>query len=781
MITFLQPLSGLTTLAVLLLADPGLGGGPVVPRPRTDVASVDFERHVASVFTRLGCNTGACHGSFRGKGGFTLSLFGGSPDLDYVAVTRDGFGRRLNLADPENSLLLRKPSGLIPHGGGRRFTRDSWEYGVLAQWIAEGGRHVAGSASIRRLAVDPAEVRLDGPRAEARFRVFATFADASREDVTAYAVCRIRDDTVAELPSDGVVRARQSGSTALTISYAGAHAGVVVLVSHPARRLPPLPPADNPIDRAVLERLGHLNIGPSAQAGDAEFLRRVTIDTVGGLPSPEEVRSFLADCSADKRERKVEELLGHPRHAALWATRLCDMTACDIDLLEEPRSKRSKAWHDWFRTRIARNQPYYRIVEGVLCAESREGLTPKEWVDRELRLDGALSGGFETEYAQRRGLDLYWRRVVNGGYFPTTQMAELTAAAFLGVRIGCAQCHKHPTDRWTQQDYRGFTNVFAQVKYGMEEDLLGYMTDLLEERRKDAGGSAPPFPRLREVYVNNANLRRLPDPRTGERLPPKAPGGPRLDDAGDVRRLLVRWLVRTDNSYFAPNFVNRVWKAYFGEGLVEPVDGFSASNPPSNPALLQVLSNEFVDNGFNIRHVERLILRSRTYQLSSVPNDTNFEDRNDFSRHYPRRPMAEVIVDMLNDAIGAAVNLGPDVPPGTRAVEVAPSKVQDPQLAGVFETFGRPKRKELCDCERRSDPVLTEKLFLLSNPGLLERIRNGRVARLCADGRPDREVVEELFLATLSRQPADKEEASVSSTAGAVPTVALDSRESFGH
>ena len=256
MITFLQPLSGLTTLAVLLLADPGPGGGPVVPRPRTDIASVDFERHVASVFTRLGCNTGACHGSFRGKGGFTLSLFGGSPDLDYVAVTRDGLGRRLNLADPENSLLLRKPSGLIPHGGGRRFTRDSWEYRVLAQWIAEGGRHVAGSASIRRLAVDPAEVRLNGPRAEARFRVFATFADASREDVTAYAVCRIRDDTVAELPSDGVVRARQSGSTALTISYAGAHAGVVVLVSHPARRLPPLPPPDNPIDRACSNAWG---------------------------------------------------------------------------------------------------------------------------------------------------------------------------------------------------------------------------------------------------------------------------------------------------------------------------------------------------------------------------------------------------------------------------------------------------------------------------------------------------------------------------------------------
>ena len=250
----------------------------------------------------------------------------------------------------------------------------------------------------------------------------------------------------------------------------------------------------------------------------------------------------------------------------------------------------------------------------------------------------------------------------------------------------------------------------------MEEDLLGYMTDPLEERRKDAGGCAPPFPRLREVYVNNANLRWLPDPKTGERLPPKAPGGTRLDDSGDVRRLLVRWMVRTDNPYFAPNFVNRVWKAYFGKGLVEPVDGFSASNPPSNPALLQVLSNEFVDNGFNIRHVERLILRSRTYQLSSALNDTNFVDRNDFSHHYPRRPMAEVVVDMLNDATSAPVNLGLDFPPGTRAVEVAQSKVQDPQLAGVFKTFGRPKRKELCDCERRSDPVLTETLFLLSNP-----------------------------------------------------------------
>jgi hypothetical protein len=723
----------------------------------TLVEQVDFERHVAPLLTRLGCNAAACHGSSRGKGGLKLSLFGASPEQDHLAFTRGGRGRRIDLDEPAESLLLRKASGQIRHGGGRRFAPDSWEFEVFRRWIAGGAKRTPGRGAVHQLTARPGELVLPRPGAEDRVRVRATFADGSQEDVTAFCASHVRDESVATISPAGMVRGVEPGSTAVTFAYGGSHLAVIVLVPRPAAVAAafPKPPRDNPVDRVVFDRLRRLHVLPSETCTDAEFLRRATIDTTGGLPEPAEIRAFLADRSADKRDKKIEELLGHSLHAALWATRLCDMTACDIDVLEEPKARRAKMWHDWFRKRLARNVPYDQIVRGVLCADSRGGLGAQEWMDREIRSFNALQRGGGSDYADRPGLDLFWRRIVNGELFPTRQMAELTAAAFLGVRISCAECHRHPTDRWTQTDYRGFANIFAQVKFGTNDDLLPLLIDKLAEARR----AGVPFPRLREVYTSNSSLRRLSDPQTGARLAPRALGGPEWDYNGDAREQFFRWLVRADNPYFARNFVNRIWKQYFGRGLVEPVDGFSGNNPASNPALLDALATEFVRSGYDIRHVERLILRSRTYQLSSAPNESNRHDRNDFSHCYPRRPPAEAMVDMLCDALGGERDFGPDVPAGSRAVEVAPSRVQDPFLARAFDTFGRPRRKQLCDCERRDDPAVPETLYLMCDESLLRRIRSGRVARLLATKLSDTQIVEELFLASLSRRPSAAETA----------------------
>jgi hypothetical protein len=471
------------------------------------------------------------------------------------------------------------------------------------------------------------------------------------------------------------------------------------------------------------------------------------------------VREFLADVRPDKRLRKIEELLAHPLHAALWAMRLCDLTGCNVDVLDGPaelRSKRAQLWHDWFRVRIAANEPFDRIVRGVLCATSREGLDVESWVRREAELDRALRRGFDADYARRSGLDLYWRRFSGEEYFPLEEMAERTAAAFLGVRLECAGCHKHPYDRWTQTDYRAFANVFAQVRFGNSPETTAVMADLLERRRSGAK-TGPPLPRVQEVYVSNRSLRRLPCPDTGRPLPARALGGPEIPWDGDAREGLARWLTQQGNPFFAVNVVNRVWAHYLGAGLVEPVDAFSVANPPANEKLLEALARDFIDHGFDLRRLERLILTSRTYQLSSRPNAVNARDRTNASHARVRPMLAEVVVDVLNDALGTREDLGSDAPPGRRAIEIGTNRVRPPYLARAFRVFGRPARTAVCDCQRPTDPALPQTLFLMTDPVLLKKLSGGRLAQLLAEGRCDAEIVEELFLAALARFPDEAE------------------------
>ena len=371
----------------------------------------------------------------------------------------------------------------------------------------------------------------------------------------------------------------------------------------------------------------------------------------------------MADTQPDKRVRKIDELLAHPMHAALWATKFCDITGNNTDSLEQPQQRRpklSQMWHDWFRKRVAENVPYDEIVRGVLCATSRDGQSPEEWLKQTKTIEEAVAKGFNTPYAERGSLDLFWRRQQQ---VPADQWGEKTAAAFMGVRLECAECHKHPFDRWTQTDYRAFANIFTVVNFGISPESKKMIDAENAERRKNGGKNANQVPIVREVFVGPPVGRNamLNDPDTNKPLTPKAPGGPEIKVARgqDPRVALFDWLKEPSNPFFARSFANRVWGHYFGVGIVHPVDDFSLANPPSNSKLLDVLAQEFVQSKFDIRKLERTVLLSRTYQLTSAPNDTNRLDRNNYSHSYIRPMMAEVVVDVLNAATGVKENVRP--------------------------------------------------------------------------------------------------------------------------
>ncbi len=751
----------MTALAIALLSARSWAGSPEAKVPSgAHPAEVDFDRHVASLFGRLGCNAGACHGSFQGRGGLNLSLFGHDSAHDYQALTRDAFGRRINVVNPDKSLLLLKATGRVPHEGGQRFEAGSWEYQVIRAWIAQGAKRDPSGASVERLVVEPSELTLSGPGGIGRLTVIAHFSEGTQSDVTRFCDIRAKDDAVAEVSPQGEIRGLRPGDTAIIASYRGSLASArVFLPTGRSVAIPEVPESDF-IDREIFAKLQALGIAPSKPASDTEFLRRITLDTIGTLPTPDEVRTFLDDRSPEKRSAKIDKLLAHPMHAALWATRFLDITGCDIDAMEGPpelQNRRARMWHDWFRRRIDVNTRYDAIARGVLCATSRDGDDVRHWLETEARRLLAAKAGTETDYASKPSLDLFWRRFANNEFFPIEQMAERTATAFLGVRIECAQCHKHPFDRWTQADYRSYANIFAKVAFGLSPEGLSATAKLLEERRAaDPKLGLAPIPRLREVYAAARPSRRLADKRP---LPPRALGGPALDDRQDPREPLFNWMAQAENPYFAPSFVNRVWAVYFGSGLVDPVDGFSVANPPSNGRLLKALAADFVGHGYDIRRLERQILSSRAYQRSSEPTPDNLDDRGNFSRALPRMLMAEVLVDTLNAALGVAADFGADAPPGARAIEIASNHVNNQELARVFRIFGRPRRATTCDCERPSAPAVPQTLFLMTDPGLLEKIHGGRLRKLIESNASDAAAVDEVFLASLSRFPSDDERA----------------------
>jgi len=768
--------SYLLTVAVCLVA-PGIASAVDLPSGGK-IEKVDFERHVMGLLSKAGCNAGGCHGSFQGKNGFRLSLFGYEPDFDYAALTRDNLGRRVNTQKPDESLLLLKGAGRMPHDGGMRFGKGTWIDSIFRTWIEQGAKHTPGSGKIEELTVSPADFAVLAVDKTFQIQVTAKFSDGTSENITPFCDFKIGDDAIGSVSALGVVSSRQPGDTGLTVLYRGSVRAIRVLVPAPGKpgaKYPDVKPVNN-IDREVFAKLKLLNMVPADLSEDLEFLRRVTIDTIGILPTPDEIRKFAADTSSDKRAKKIDELLKHPLHAALWATKLSDITGNNTVALEQPnglmQNRRSQMWHDWLRKRVADNVPYNEIVRDIVTATSNDGLKVDEWFEATKKIDEQMEKSFDSDYANKKTLDLFWRRQQA---VPIEQWSEKVAAAFLGVRLECAQCHKHPTDRWTQDDYWGFANVFANVVFANNQFSSAdakKLADAENAKRKDAatavGKANAQFPNVREMFIatmgGTGKAPALkPIPMTTRTVGSKALGGPELKHASgaDARSKMWEWMVSKENPFFAKSFVNRVWAHYFGIGLVNPVDDFSQANPPTNARLLETLAKEFTDSGYDLRKLETAILLSRTYQLSAKANDTNKFDKNNFARSYVRSLMAEQVVDVLNSGIGVEEAFAADAPVGKKMTEVGASRLNNPNLAYVLRIFGRPARTTACDCERAAEAALPQTLFRLTDPSLTAKLsaQTNRAHMLAKSKKTDAEAVEELFLGTLSRFPTDAEKA----------------------
>lgn len=747
------------------------------------VEKVDFERHVMGLLSKTGCNAGSCHGSFQGKNGFRLSLFGYEPNADHAWITRDNLGRRIDTVNPDQSLFLMKAAGKMPHDGGMRFGHESWQYKIFREWIAAGAKHTPGSGAIKELTISPPDFAVLGDSKPVQVKVTATFADGTKEDITPFCDFKISDDAVANLTPLGQLTARTPGDAGLTVLYRGSVKAIRVLVpapSKPGAKYPDLK-ADGFIDREVFAKLKLLNMVPSDPSGDTEFLRRLYIDGLGILPTPDEVRAFVKDAAKDKRAKKIDEVLKHPLHAAVWATKLSDITGNNTVALEQPngpaQNKRSQMWHDWLRKRVADNQRYDQLVRDIVTATSADDMKPEEWLafvkkldEQLIAADGKPTGpeaGFDSEYRNKKTLDLFWRRAQQ---VPIEQWGEKVAAAFLGVRLECAQCHKHPTDRWTQDDYWSFANVFAPVVSANNQFSSPDMKKAADEentKRKDAntGKNNNQIVTVREMFfaTTASGLKAVPAlrpiPMTTRTVPSKTLGGPELphQKGEDTRVKLADWLTDAKNPFFARSFVNRVWAHYLGVGLVNPVDDFSVANPPTNARLLDALADEFVKSDYDLRKLEALILNSRVYQLSSVPNDTNKFDKNNFARSYVRPLMAEQVVDVLNAACDVDENFGNDAPAGRKMTEIGASRLNS-QVAYALRIFGRPPRTTACDCERAAELALPQTLFRMTDPTVAAKLgQSRRLAALVKAKATDEQCVEELFLGTLSRFPTDKE------------------------
>lgn len=764
----------LAMVPAFLLFGPGRAAAEVQLPDGKKLEAVDFERHVMGILGRAGCAGGGCHGSFQGKGGFRLSLFGYEPEKDFIAITRDSQARRINPADPDNSLLLLKATGQVEHGGAMRFGAGTWQYNVIREWIRRGAPDSHGAGEVKSISVTPEDMIFQKTADKKQIQVKAKFADGSENDITCFCDFRTNDEAVAEVTNLGMVTSMKPGSTAIVVSYRGNVLPVRVMIpmALPVGFTYPKVPEVNYVDREVFARLRQLNMVPSELSSDTEFLRRITIDTTGQLPTPEQVRAFLADKSPDKRVKKIEELLNHPLHAAMWATKFSDITGNDTNALEQPvalKSKRSQQWHDWLRKRFQDNMPYDQMVKGILTATSREGRTPEEWLAHVKQTEKGIVGvgNFDTsEYANRESLDLYWRRQQN---VPTEIWGERTAAAFLGVRVECAQCHKHPFDRWSQAEYRAYANIFASTVSNNLSPEAKKVIDKENLERK--GGQAKVNANqvnliTKEVYIGNVPKNLYKHPDTGATLPAKALGGPeiKLRAGQDPRVDLFNWMRSPDNPFFARALVNRIWAHYTGLGLVHPVDDFSLGNPPSNEKLLDALAKDFIKHNYDFRHIERVVLQSRTYQLSAKVNETNKFDTKNYAHSYIRPLIAEAVVDVLNSALGTDEKFGQEVKPGLRAVEVGATQFgnnqqQGAQAAYAFRLFGRPPRTTACDCERSMEPALPQKLFLMTDPVLLAKFNEptGRIQTLIKSTKTDEELLDELVMATLTRMPTARE------------------------
>lgn len=679
---------------------------------------VEFAIEVMSVLSKSGCNAGTCHGNLNGKGGFKLSLRGQDPEFDFRALCFESRGRRVSRSAPEQSLFVRKAIGAVPHRGGIRFSTESQEYELLMRWLRSGAPGPSPKAAeVTRLDVEPSQAIVVEPVGEVRFRVQAHFSDGTSRDVTDLA-CYELSNLNAAVDATGVVSRVKYGEVTLIVRYLQQQVPVPIAFTEqrPNYRWQD-PPVNNEVDRHVFAKLQRLRINPSDLCDDSTFVRRAYLDAIGRLPTAEEAKDFVAKEDAGKRAELIDELLSRNEFADFWALKWADVLRTEEKVLD---TKGVEVFHAWIRESIAAGRPLDQFVRDLVTG---------------------VGSTFEHPPAN------YYR----ANRDPATR-GETTARLFLGTRLQCAKCHNHPFDRWTQDDYYQWASLFSQIDYKIGE----------EDQRRDKLDKNE-FAGDQVVLVAKQDEVRNPD--TGEIATPRFLGGDELSASMAEDRLAVvaNWLTSPDNALFAKSQTNFIWYHLMGTGLVDPIDDFRLTNPPSNPELLDYLAGQLVGSGFDIRSLIREIMNSRTYQLSSEPNDSNRNDLTSYSHATVRRLPAEVILDMQSDVLDIpAAFLG--YPVGMRAVQIPGvhrKRVRDatPQLGDRFlKTFGKPERILACECERSNETTLKQ-VFVLMGDGLNERLAdpNNRLHRLAMSDQSDAAVIDELYWTALSRGPTDAE------------------------
>ena len=678
--------------------------------------SLSFRHDVLPVLSKAGCNTGGCHGALAGKGGFRLSLNAYDPATDHYNITRENRGRRIEFADPARSLFLTKPTAAVRHKGGKVLHENSEDYKLLIQWIQQGAPAPStGDPELNRIELTPSLSLLKKGDTQS-LAIHAFFSDGTKRNVTRWARLTSTDATVAEVDeATDLTRVIGYGEGAITAWYSGQIALARITSPWPST----IPddvfahtPKRNVIDKHVVEQLRRLNLKPSMPSSDSEFIRRVYLDVVGTLPTPDETKDFLGDPSETKRDALVEKLLSQPEFVDYWAYRLSDLFLISSKKL---RPQALKTYYDWLRGEIEKNTPWDQLVRQVVTAKG-----------------DTLKNGAANFYSIHQD--------------PET-MAENVSQAFMSLSIGCAKCHNHPLEKWTNDQYYSFANLFARV------------------RAKGWGGDARSGDGARTLFIVDRGD--LIQPRTGKPQPPAPLDGQTIasDSTEDRREALADWLTSPENPYFARSIANRVWANFFGRGIVEPVDDLRISNPAANEPLLQAISKHLAENNYDLKSLMRLILRSETYRRSSRPLPENKGDQKHFSRYYPRRLMAEVLQDAitsvtrispkynkitLSDGSTQGISLYRD---GTRALQLSDSSV----TSYFLKTFGRNEREITCECERSNKPSMVQVLHLSNGNTLNNNLRNNQSCVNTLITQSNDAIIEDTYLLCLSRRPSDSE------------------------
>ncbi|MEZ6124336.1 MAG: DUF1549 and DUF1553 domain-containing protein [Planctomycetaceae bacterium] len=664
---------------------------------------INFRNQVVPVFTKLGCNGGGCHGKSGGQNGFKLSLLGFYPEDDFEFLRKESRGRRIFPGSPGDSLLLTKAIGQVPHGGGSRMQADSYEYRMLVSWIQQGmPEGAADAASVVAIRCLP-ESRIMSQKSEQQIAVIATYSDGTTEDVTRMALFEANDTEMAECSATGLVGTLElSGEVAIMARYQGQVATFRATIPLGADTSK-LPQAANMVDDAVFGKLRVLGIPASEISDDATFLRRVSLDITGTIPSEQKVREFLASTDPDKRNQLIDRLLDSTEYADHFANKW------NFILRNKKTNGQDTAgtqlFHQWIWNSLYENKPYDRFVRELITASGEPLMNPA----------------------------VTWYREVD----QVEEQVEDTAQLFLGIRIQCARCHHHPFEKWSQNDYYSLAAFYNRVG------------------RKNIPGVEGAF-RDRQIF-HNEGVATAKNPRSGAALKPAGLGSDALDIAADVdpRINLADWMSNPANPFFAKSLVNRYWKHFFNRGIVEPEDDMRETNPPSNPELLNGLSQRFIESGFDLKDLVRTICRSKTYQLSSLPNEYNANDKQNFSRYYPRRLSAEALYDAFHTVTMTSENFG-GMPAGTRALQLADSS-NGPYFLKVF---GMPQGDTACECERSQDANLAQSLHLLNSKEVQDKISRGgaRADRLAQETeRTHAERMTELYQIVFSRNPTENE------------------------